>query len=555
MKIDLYPEKSQYLTNQEINLIAELFCDNEEIYEAEIEISYLNKLIKKLSCTLKNGVNIIPLEGFSTAFSGYGVDLSIIDSINKTFMAQTAFDVVDKVERSMRYGFLSDFKLEDGENHRDIESLRKFHINMVQFYDWSYRHDNLVAPTTHYKDMMGKEINLDTVKGKIQTAKDLGMNSMAYGAIYAASKEFYEKHPDWAFYTSCGDVFKFIDTFYIMNILKECPWHHHIIEQYHRAIDEVGFSGIHMDTYGFPKTAYSKYKGESKLVRLDEEFASLIDDTKAALSHCDKDTYLIFNNVGNWPVAPVSKANQSAIYIEVWNPYNRYLHIKQIISDAKAACDNKKPVILAAYLAPFRLEDSKRAGYAAYILTAAIVSNGGYHLLLGEENAVLTQGYYVDHSFLQPEQVTVMRNYYDFMIRYMNLFYNDRMKDVSMTHIGWDNYEYQCSFDNWSSYGEADKVWLNIRENEDFKCISMVNLCGCKDDLWNKGKDKPVPQEKLEFTVHVDKDIKGVYYASPDKGDTKSYPLEFTYLTNDKGKFIRFEVPYLEIWSLVYIEL
>ncbi len=456
---------------------------------------------------------------------------------------------------SLRYGFLSDFTMKDGVSDEDISFMRKLHINMVQFYDWSYRHDNFVSPTENYQDMMGKDISINTVKSKIQKALSAGMLPMAYGAVYAASKEFFEAHRDWGLYTGTNEVLRFIDKFYIMNIAKDCPWHDHIIEQYKKAVKDIGFKGIHMDTYGFPKTAYSHNNGEIRKIKLEEEFGDLINDVKNSLNEVDPDNYIVFNNVGNWPVLPVADTKQDAIYIEVWKPYERYFHIKQIIREAKSACSKEKTVILAAYLSPFRLEDIKSAGYAMLLLTAVIVTNGGYHLLLGEENGVLTQGYYGDYSTLLPVQIKSIRSYYDFMIRFMNLFYDDRMTDVSMTHIGWDNYEYQCGFSKWSCYGEADKIWLTIRENDNFKTISLINLCGCKDDYWNKGKDKPIPQHNIEFCVHVDQKIKGIYYASPDEDSTKIQVLDYTYQITDKGRFVCFTVKELCIWTFVYIEI
>ncbi|OOM73814.1 cycloisomaltooligosaccharide glucanotransferase precursor [Clostridium puniceum] len=554
MNVDLYPEKAQYISNEKVYLIADISQDVNNLYEASIQIYYLSNMVKEERVKLKPGKNKIEIGRFDSIFAGYGAQISIFGTEEESLTAYTAFDVVSDPGKSIRYGFLSDFSEKDGDME-DVDNLRKLHINMVQFYDWSYRHDELVAPKNSYTDMMDKEIDLEIIRKKITFLKKYGMKPMAYGAVYAASKDFYNKHEDWAFYTGNDEVFKFIDTFYIMNIAKECPWHEHIIKQYKEAVEKVGFSGIHMDTYGFPKTAFSKYEGQSKLIKLGEEFATLINDTKESLDEIDEDTYLIFNNVGNWPVEPVGQSKQAAIYVEVWNPYERYFHIKQIIQDARKASNNKKPVILAAYLAPFRLEELDKAGYAAYILTAAIVSNGGYHLLLGEENAVLTQGYYSDYSKLDSLQSEILRKYYDFMIRYMNLFHDTTMRDVSMTHMGWDNYEYQCNFDNWSSYGEANKIWLTLRENDFYKSISMINLCGCKDDLWNKGKDKPVIQKGMQFTVFVDKNIKGIYYASPDQKDSKSYSIDFRYVNTDKGKFVQFDVPDLVIWSLIYIEL
>lgn len=117
-------------------------------------------------------------------------------------------------------------------------------------------------------------------------------------------------------------------------------------------------------------------------------------------------------------------------------------------------------MILAAYLEPFRKEDEASATYAARLLTATIVSNGAYHLLLGENKAVLTQGYYGDYSVMSEASAGIMRRYYDFMVRYLNLFYNPELTDVSMTHMGWDNYEYQWAGTDWSAYGEYGKLWV-----------------------------------------------------------------------------------------------
>ena len=152
-------------------------------------------------------------------------------------------------------------------------------------------------------------------------------------------------------------------------------------------MEEMGFDGIHMDTYGFPKTAYSHLREPPELVRLDEELPSLIRQARQSLTAAGKTPYLVFNNVGNWPVYSTADAPQDAVYIEVWSPYERYFQIAQLIQEAKMLAGREKPIILAAYLKPFREENREAAMAAAQILTAAIVSNGAYHLLLGENKA------------------------------------------------------------------------------------------------------------------------------------------------------------------------
>ena len=62
---------------------------------------------------------------------------------------------------------------------------------------------------------------------------------------------------------------------------------------------------------------------------------------------------------------------------------------------SKTGCmhGRKSPVVLAAYPAPFRT-DTRSVHYVVAFLSFAIALLGATQLFLGEENAVVTQGYY-----------------------------------------------------------------------------------------------------------------------------------------------------------------
>lgn len=550
--MDIYPVKAQYLTNEEVLIHFEF--EGVQVDSISLSVYQLENLVCQVTLNTPKLDSDVSIGTFRETFAGFGVNASVCIG-DKTTVLETAFDVVDNPKRSLRYGFLSDFTDADIDNGA-IESLRKYHINMVQFYDWSYRHDSLVSDDAEYDDMMGKHISAASIRSKIQKGLSLGMHSIAYGAVYAASEKFYREHPEWGFYNSEQEPFVFIDVFYIMNIEADSPWRSHLLQQYRNAVAQMGFAGIHMDTYGFPKTAYSHLHGRQKLVKLDQEFPSLIHDARTALLNETPDPYLIFNNVGNWPVRATAASAQDAVYVEVWNPYERYSHIAQIVQQARIYGGTEKPVILAAYMKPFQDEGLYLgAAEAAYILTAAIVSQGAYHLLLGERNAVLTQGYYSDYTQLRPAEAARMRRYYDFMVRYLNLFYDPALHDVSMTHIGWDNYEYTCTSHAVSPYGEAGKIWVTIKECDSRKCIYLVNLSGCPDDYWNKEKPVPVPQADIQFTVQVDNSVKGIYTATPDSDSALCRELDFTEMAAPQGKFVKFTLPELLVWSVVWVEL
>jgi len=558
---DIYPLKAQYKTNEPVMICMEFINPQgcSVVLNADIKIMNLERVVKetKIVFSLKPGeqkaLNIgVPAQ--DTDFGGFGFDLDLYQGVVLIERASTAFDVVSDWRKVTRYGFLCSFGPDEEIGDDDIRSLLKFHLNLVQFYDWAYRPHDFLPPEPQFRDLMGKQIDFDIVVKKIAKCHEYGMKAIAYGPVYAAGKDFFDSHKDWALYNSSGEVYKFIDTFYIMNISPESPWHDHIIGQYKRAVEQAGFDGIHMDTYGFPKSGFSRLNEHEKVERLEEHLPMLIDDIRKALDKVRDDICLIFNNVCNWPVKAVAKTLQDAIYIEVWKPYERYWQIQQLIGHALELGEGK-PVILAVYLLPFRENPAgKEAENAALLLTAVIAASGGHHLLLGGKNGLLTQGYYVDHSTMEESFVRVMRHYYDFIVRFTQLLFDKAFKDVSMTHIGGDNIEYVFEQVDYSTYGEPNKVWIIAKESFDKKIIHLINLIGNDEDYWNRCKNDPVVQIDMIVKVQVLRAPKCVYAASPDFDFGRPQMLAFALLNSDRGKVAVIKLPRLVYWNMVVIE-
>lgn len=551
---DVYADKGQYLLAEEVKIVVEFNkLENNSEYNLKCVIRHFNRVEKELKQKINtNSINqskeiIMNIGSFKK--NGYGVEVEIYKDNTRIERKSTAFDIVKNHNDAPRYGFLSDFYEEDQNDNNDIIQLTKLHINRVQFYDWMYRHEDLVAKENIYTDLMGKKIYKNAIINKIRLCHERGMKAMAYGAIYAASKPFYEEHKDWVLKDSSDKPIKFIDIFYIMNIQEKCPWHNHIIEEYAKTIEDMDFDGIHMDTYGFPKKGISQCEGENEIIYLDEEIPKLINNTKERLKDIKKDVTLIFNNVGNWPVKSTATSDQDIIYIEVWEPYTKYHHLKDIIVEAKQIRD--KPVILAAYLKPFISENYIEAGYALKLATAAIIANGGYHLVLGEDKCVLTQGYYSDYFKLEDELFEDMRRYYDFAVRYSDLFYSSTLKDVSMTHSCGDNKEYIFEGADFSPCAEENKIWTIIKEDKNKKVISLINLLG-NNDLWNKGKKQPNPVSDIVVKIQIEKEVKSVYTVSPEK--CVPCQLEYEVVRGERGQELIVRLSEFEIWLLLVVE-
>lgn len=82
---------------------------------------------------------------------------------NQTEKKTKIIDVVESAYDTPRYGFISDFS-NDVDPEKTTQNLRNLHINLVQYYDWMYRHHELVSNDDVYVDAMGKTVLLQSFK-------------------------------------------------------------------------------------------------------------------------------------------------------------------------------------------------------------------------------------------------------------------------------------------------------------------------------------------------------------------------------------------------------
>lgn len=557
--IDCYPDKAQYIEGELVNILLEA-GDIDNILEIEFTVSEMElilftnsvnqsdlmkeTIIYKLSCELPVG--------------NYGVDVKVqfVDHVNEV---HTAFDIVDNHASRIRYGFLTDFSEQEKEVTSDITYAVKLHLNTLQFYDWMYRHDKLVADEEDYYEPLGRKISLQTIRNKINQCKQHGIRPFAYGAVYAASKDAYAKHPSWALYKQDQSVLCFADWLVFMDTSNDAPWCKYIINQYADSVKQLGFQGIHMDTYGFPKYVYND---RQERISLAETFPGMIKLAKQAVKEIDDKAGVIFNAVNNWPVEYVAGADQDAAYIEVWDPHVTYHHLYTLIREAKYL--GAKQVILAAYMKPFleaKTEEEIHAAECSLLLTNAVIqASGGFQLVFGETNAALCDSYYVNYATLREKFIPKVRSYCDFAVRYGKLLYDNAAMDISMTAANGINEDIdfkslEASNIGFSSDGEAGKVWTIIREAKQYLTLQLINLTNV-NDLWNQPKfERPEPVSQIQIDMLMDTDIKGVFMASPDDGACIPHKLDYQIEQKSNGKHIIITIPGLELWNLIWVEL
>lgn len=556
---DAYPSKAQYNKGETIEILVDVY-GMEELDQLECSIYHFHNKIQSLKeyeiISPNQLVFRFDMTYNNKEMAGYGVDIEVCFKDGQRQIYHTAFDILDSWSSAPRYGFLSDFSPEDRGMNGDLTQMNKYHLNVVQFYDWMYRHDQLIPDTEEFIDPLHRKLSLGVVKEKISEARKLGMHTMGYGAVYGASPEYYERHPEQAIYKNNDSAFAFENFLCMMDISPENEWHDHIIKEFYQMI-QLGFDGIHLDQYGFPKEAVSIRKDQKTIRILKEDFPVLINDTKAYIRQRGGAVSLIFNAVNNWPIETVAPSEVDAVYIEVWPPNDTYQDLYHLITNAKKLAPDKQ-VILAAYIKPFLAElnvPQNEAENAAMLAMATIFASGGFHLVLGEDNAILTDPYYPKYRSLQNEVfLQRLRSYQDFIVKYEELLFDLDIQDTTMVSTGGINEDCRILELPASPKAEADSIWTVVKEKPGYKIISLVNFTGIHDMNWNEKKPaEPKPVSHIEVQVLTCQSISGIYAASPDVKGGAAVKLDYDYVDSSQGKKLRFYVPELRLWSLIYL--
>lgn len=557
--IHLQCDKAQYKPGDNIQITLEAADYLTGTVHVEWTVMELHKAVRSGSVSLPDGkggfrhmLNLLPFEQGEGA---YGLFATARDEMGNAISGEIAFDVAEHWREAPRYGFLSDFMPGD-EDDSDIAFLRRHHINIVQFYDWMYRHDQLVPEAEdEFTEPLGRRISLQVVKRKIAELNGGGMDAIAYAAVYASLKDYAEEHPEQLLYNNSGEPYKLGDYYYIMDISEGSAWTEHMMTEYKKVI-ALGFDGLHLDQYGFPKKAIRREDGKEEVVHLKDCYPAFINETRDVLPSAG----IIFNNVSNYPIHRTAGTNQDAMYIEVWDPVTSIAELKQNIDQAREL--SGKHVILAAYLPCFQQNSpvpQEEAEIGARLTMATIFASGGYHLLLGEHHNVLADSYYPNYGSVSERFGHVLTKYYDFIVMYRNLLFDLQLEDISMTFAGGINTEIVFSSGDvqFAPNLAVGSVWNIVKEKPGYTVIHLINCVGLDNVSWHAGKSNPpVAVEAIEVKVEMIEEVEGVYWASTDHESMQPQELSYTWTEKGEhqGRYLTFTVPSLAYWSMIYIK-
>jgi dextranase len=432
--------------------------------------------------------------------------------------AFSACDVLEHWSQNPRYGFLSDFSPNREDAATTAAALARFHINALQFYDWQYRHHQLLPPQAQYLDPLGRTLSLASVRSLLQAAHERGMSALAYLAVYAAGLDFWREHPSWALYDELNTPLRFFDFLGLMNPASGSPWAAHLARECARVLQELPFNGLHVDQYGDPKIAYDDHANE---VDLPAAFTHFLNELRLA----QPSSSLLFNAVGNWPIEAVAPAPTDAVYIEIWPPATRYTDIVKIVQDARRLSGGKA-VIIALY---------QPADQPANILLAdaIILACGGSRIELGENARLLADPYFPKHQPLSPSLYRALRRHYSFAARYACLL-GPQAHAASELKVDL-----------------PPDVLAFPRRSPGWLAIALVNLTGVTDPEWDKPHPAPKPVEQLSVKITGDVSPDAVYWASPENNTPALLPANW----RREGGSLHVAIPRVEQMAIIAVKL
>lgn len=535
----IHYEKAFVRPGETVRWTVVVHSENANQFTAEVisKISHLDRTLNTITkeVSINEGDQEVSFEWTPPLETprGYGLDVSINLSTGiELIKVSSGFDVLETWTQMPRYGFLSDFEPGRTNAAKTLQTLSDLHINSLQYYDWMYRHETLLTDHDPYIDPLGRTLSLITVNELIDEGHKHNIAAMPYTAIYAASIEFFNDHKDWALYYADGSpVYLGTNFLAYMDPRPDSEWIKHLLREFRAVLEKTKFDGIHLDQYGDPKEAYDA-KGVH--FKLDGPIAATITKTHEVVDQYRTDGAVVFNCVTNWPVELASQADEDIIYIEVWAPYTSFSDLHTLITYAQLQ-GTGKPVVLAAYVHP---ENSSNP----FLMDAIIFASGGGRIELGESSGYLANPYFPDYDILAPEQTELLRNYYDFAVRYQNIIGPSTVEATK-------NWREKIKINGLKvGLNSTDDVFALVRESEDTLAVSLINITEINSKKWNEPADFPVPAANITFKMSgFTQAVKDVYLSTPDEETFNLDPVSFT----QNGDEITLVIPSLKIWDLV----
>lgn len=440
---------------------------------------------------------------------GYGITVRGTDG---EAIAATAVDVLASRWDRPRYGFA--VTLDGSLDPADVSSFfRRTHLTAALFYDWAYRHTQLVPPERHYVDPLGQPRDLDVVNAMARSLSAVGTAPLGYAAVYAIGWEEVEEWADALLLRPDGEPYRLGENFLVLVDPANPRWLAHMLDRLAETVEHTELVGFHLDQFGWPKFGGAP---DGSSVSLAASFETFLTAVRERLP----DSQFMFNNVNDFPTHRTAGLPQDATYIEVWEPHLTLGHLGHLATRARVP-NPAHPPILSAYLACYTRDAEANATDAGKLVMATALSHGATHLLLGEAGNALTDPYYPRNHKLSAQGVEAYVPWYDFAVRYGDLFYGPSIADVTTHMTGGINEDVVVVTDSAPVRVDAEPgtVWTRVVETPEGLVVHIINLASQDSITWDQGKQPVSPIAGARLRLAFADSATSVQSCSPDAPD------------------------------------
>jgi dextranase len=534
--LDVRPECGWHAPGASVVLLVDVPGDAPAALPAdvEVEVTRLGQPVRSVRGSVLAARTPVDLGAFDEG--SYAVSVRVGDLV-----AATAFDVMADANARPRYGFVTDFRPGRADSAAVADSLREFHLSHVQFYDWMYRHAQLLPPTDEFVDTLGRELSLEVVRDFVGATHDAGAQALAYAAVYAAGKEYAALHPEQLVHHVDGTPWMLGDFLWNTDLRPGSDWSRHIVDEMGQAVERVGFDGLHLDQYGDPKFATT---ADGVVVDFAEAFPVFIDAVRDRLP----DATLIFNNVNDFPTRTTIRARQDATYIEVWSPHDHHADLVDLVRRGRDLAPTR-PVILAAYLEPFAEACGPAEVAAAKLALATTWAEGGQYLLFGERHGALVHPYYPNYATLDEPAVQTLRRFADFSVACGDLLFDPGLRECTTNLMGGINLDVVVEGVPTSAYPTSGAVWVRVSALGSRVVVQLVDFRTQSDGGWNHPRQETGECDAVTVRVRAASTRAPAWFGHPMGGPA----LQELPMARD-GEYHVVELPPFDTWGLLVVD-
>jgi dextranase len=416
-----------------------------------------------------------------------------------------------------------------------------------------------LGSSTGWMDPSNRPVSFDALCGLASGLKKFGAVAHAYAPVYAVGNAFADEHPETLLYDDNGKAIRFLDQIVLANPGSEA-WQQHFAESYGSAMDAIGFNGLHVDTYGYPRVSLD---ADGKLVDIRAAYEAFLVRLRAARPSA----LISFNQVNGVPSAVRLPEGSTFRYCEVWPPNDGWRHFEGLMdrSSGTAGLVNngaRDPLLrgsIACYPPVWGIDspngpispDEREKALRTVVYTEAVVTClGGSSLIYGDVRAALCDPYYPKHSRLDDAEAKKVIAWRRFSLRCRDLFYEG--EDTSWYEIGDQNGSVSITADAAVKPEPVGRsVFARVIHGDELVSVGVVDLTGSENARWS---ELTSAGSVSEVTIRVLVDHPETWRADVavlGARNDRFYRVESTVVSHRQGRALEVAMPLVDGWSVL----